>query len=152
MSGVRIARHALMAAAAARPSGYVDDVLANAASTDDLYVYLSRKSYEALAAKYRSHGEVPQRGPGTELKALLASVGITATANCTCNQRSKYMDQMGADWCEANVDAIVGWLREEAGSRGLPFFDGIGRVLVRRAIARARKDAARGGSPLHAKR
>jgi hypothetical protein len=150
--GVRIARHALKAAASARPDGYVDDVLANATSTDDLYVYLSREAYDALAAKYRPHGNVPQHGPGTELKSLLASVGITATTNCTCNQRAKYMDQMGADWCETNLGTIVGWLREEAGKRGLPFFDGVGRVLVRRAIARARKDAARGGSPLHAER
>jgi hypothetical protein len=46
-------------------------------------------------------------------------------------------------WCEAHLDEIVGWLREEATKRGLPFLDAAGRVLVRRAISNARKEAAR---------
>ena len=37
-------------------------------------------------------------------------------------------------WCEAHLDEIVGWLREEAEKRKLPFLDIAGRVLVRRAI------------------
>ena len=87
-------------------------------------------------------------GPGTELKRLLSKIGITATPNCSCNARAKRMDQGGCDWCEANLDEIVGWLREEATKRGLPFLDAAGRVLVRRAITNARKEAARaGGSP-----
>jgi hypothetical protein len=44
-------------------------------------------------------------------------------------------------WCEANMAEIVGWLREEAAARGLPFFDAAGRLLVRRAIANARRRA-----------
>jgi hypothetical protein len=36
---------------------------------------------------------------------------------------------------------IVGWLREEATKRGLPFLDAAGRLLVRRAIKNARKSA-----------
>ena len=153
MSVVRIAKHALEKAASVRPAGYVDDVLSLAASVDELYVYLERSNYAALVARYAEHGAVPQHGPGTELKRLLASAGITATENCSCNQRSKFMDQMGADWCEANVSTIVGWLRDEAARRGLPFIDGLGSVLVRRAIANARKDVARGrGSRLHSER
>jgi hypothetical protein len=34
-------------------------------------------------------------------------------------------------------------MREEAKARGLPFLDAAGRVLVRRAISNARKEAAR---------
>lgn len=49
------------------------------------------------------------------------------------------MDQMGVDWCEENIDTIVGWLAEEAASRGLPFLSGVGRLLVKRAIHNARK-------------
>ena len=82
-------------------------------------------------------------GPGTELKKLLALVGITATPTCSCNARARTMDANGCDWCEANIDQIVGWLREEAGKRGLPFVDMAGRVLVRRAIRNARKEQAR---------
>jgi hypothetical protein len=85
----------------------------------------------------------PARGPGTELKKLLKLVGITATPNCSCNARAAKMDQEGAEWCEAHLDEIVGWLREEASKRGLPFVDMAGRVLVRRAISNARKEAAR---------
>ncbi len=51
------------------------------------------------------------------------------------------MDARGCDWCEENLDAIVGWLREEAEKRGLPFIDVAGRLLVRRAIKNARKQA-----------
>jgi hypothetical protein len=49
------------------------------------------------------------------------------------------MNAMGNDWCEENIDTIVGWLAEEAASRGLPFFNGVGRLLVKRAISNARK-------------
>ena len=55
------------------------------------------------------------------------------------------MDANGCDWCEANIEEIVGWLRESAAERGLPFVDIAGRVLVRRAIHNARrKEQARG--------
>lgn len=85
-------------------------------------------------------------GPGTELKKLLTKIGIAATPNCSCNARARRMDEEEArepGWCEAHLDEIVGWLREEATKRGLPFVDMAGRVLVRRAISNARKEAAR---------
>lgn len=85
----------------------------------------------------------PSAGPGTELKKLLARAGIVAANNCSCNARARTMDANGCEWCEANIDEIVGWLREEATKRGLPFVDLAGRVLVRRAIANARKEQAR---------
>ena len=83
------------------------------------------------------------QGPGAELKSLLARVGIKAKANCSCNAKARLMDERGIDWCEANIEEIVGWLREEATKRGLPFVDMAGRMLVRRAIANARKAEAR---------
>lgn len=55
--------------------------------------------------------------------------------------RRAYLRQ-GVEWCEANVDTIVGWLREQATARGLPFLDLAGRLLVKRAINNARKAAA----------
>jgi hypothetical protein len=83
-------------------------------------------------------------GPGTELKKNLAGwpFRITASAACSCNARAREMDARGIDWCEANIDTIVGWLREEATKRGLPFVDMAGRLLVRRAIRNARKAAS----------
>lgn len=82
---------------------------------------------------------ITTRGPGTELKKLLALVGITATPNCSCNARARTMDERGCDWCEEHIDDIVGWLREEAARRTLPFVDAAGRMLIRRAIRNARK-------------
>ena len=84
----------------------------------------------------------PTHGPGTELKKLLARVGITASPDCSCNARAAEMDRQGVEWCEGNIDTIVGWLREQAAARGLPFVDLAGRLLVRRAIQNARKAAA----------
>ena len=84
----------------------------------------------------------PTRGPGTELKKLLAKIGITATPTCSCNARARKMDEMEAKepgWCAAHLDEIVGWLREEATKRKLPFVDMAGRVLVKRAIHNAKK-------------
>lgn len=83
-------------------------------------------------------------GPGTELKKILGRIGITATATCSCNARAATMDEREAEepgWCEANIDMIVGWLRDEATRRGLPFIDAVGKMLVRRAIANARRNA-----------
>jgi hypothetical protein len=87
----------------------------------------------------------PMHGPGTELKKLLARIGITATPSCSCNARARLMDENEArepGWCEQNLDTIVGWLREEATKRGLPFVDMAGRMLVKRAIKNARKAEA----------
>lgn len=44
-------------------------------------------------------------------------------------------------WCERHIEEIVGWLREEANRRSLPFLDAVGRMLVRRAIKLARQNA-----------
>lgn len=49
------------------------------------------------------------------------------------------MDQWGCDKCEENIDEIVGWLREEATKRKLPFVDIAGRMIIKRAIKMARK-------------
>lgn len=78
---------------------------------------------------------------GTALKRLLAGwpFQITSTSTCPCNARAAEMDSKGCDWCEEHIDEIVGWLREQAEARGLPFLDVAGRMLVRRAIGNARR-------------
>jgi hypothetical protein len=81
----------------------------------------------------------PTHGPGAELKKLISRVGITASSDCSCRSHVDMMDAWGCDECERRIDEIVGWLREEAGKRGLPFIDMAGRMLVRRAIKNARK-------------
>ena len=44
-------------------------------------------------------------------------------------------------WCEKNIDEIVGWLEEEARKRRLPFVRYAAKLLVRRAIRLAYKEA-----------
>ena len=82
-------------------------------------------------------------GAGTELKKLLRVIGITASSNCSCNAKALTMDARGAEWCAENIETIVEWLKEEATKRGLPFMTMPAKLLVRRAIANARKEAQR---------
>ena len=89
-----------------------------------------------------------RHGPGTELKALLAGwpFYIVSSPDCKCNARARYMDEKGCDWCESDegMAEILGFLREAAEERGLPFLDVAARLLVKRAIHNARKaEAAR---------
>jgi len=80
-------------------------------------------------------------GPGTELKKILSLLGIKPEKGCACAKRARYMDRMGCDWCEENMDTIVRWLKEEHERRKLlvPFSDLIARQVVKLAIKRARK-------------
>ena len=83
-------------------------------------------------------------GPGTELKRLLAGwpFGFVAGPDCKCNRRARYMDEMGCQWVEQNIEECVGYLRESAADRGLPFLDVAARLLIRRAIRNARRASA----------
>jgi len=81
----------------------------------------------------------PGKGPGTELKKLLSRIGIRATENCACNSMAQRMDIHGPEWCEKNTSTILGVMRDEAGKRGLPFVEIIGKQLIRLAIRRARR-------------
>ena len=82
-------------------------------------------------------------GPGTELSRLLKRFGINPTPTCQCRAKQQQMDQWGCDECERpeRIDEVVAVMREEATARGLPFLDVAGRLLVRRAIANARRNA-----------
>ena len=51
-----------------------------------------------------------------------------------CDDRVAIMDQLGIQWCSDNVDQIVGWLKDEAAARGLPFVEFLANLLIRRAI------------------
>lgn len=78
-------------------------------------------------------------GPGTELKKFLHRLGIRPTAGCKCNRRALIMDQNGPDWCEENMEKILGWLAEESKRRGFPFVKIAAKALVKRAIRNSRK-------------
>lgn len=78
-------------------------------------------------------------GVGTELKTLLSWMRIESQPNCTCNQKAKFMNQKGIEWCRKNVDVICGWLKEEAVKRKLPFFNYGAKKLIYLAISRAER-------------
>lgn len=88
-------------------------------------------------------------GPGTELKKLLAKIGIHSSPTCPCNERARIMDAMeikDPGWCEKNIETVVDWLQEEATKRNLPFSKLAAKMLIRRAIKNAKKKAATGNT------
>jgi hypothetical protein len=92
-----------------------------------------------LRALFPRTMEEDPNGPGTQLSRMIKSLGIHMSDSCSCRRHALTMNEKGADWCEQNVDTIVGWLREEAKRRGLPFVDMIGKVMVNRAIKKSKK-------------
>jgi hypothetical protein len=83
-------------------------------------------------------------GPGTELKRLLAKFRLFSQGGCNCDQKALMMDIEGPDWCEENLEVIVGWLEEAAQQRGIiarltAKMKFAPRILVRRAIKNARR-------------
>lgn len=82
-------------------------------------------------------------GPGTELAKLLKRFGIEPTPTCSCRAKAAQMDAWGPDECERpeRIAEVVAVMRAEAEARGLPFLDLAGRLLVRRAIQNARRNA-----------
>lgn len=115
--------------------GYEADVMRCVTRSTVTHVFLPRTDYERLRKKYGG----PPPGPGTEMKALLAKIGIVASPTCSCNKRAKIMDEKGCDWCAENVDEIDRWLAEEAKKRKLPYLSLAGKALIHLAIRRARK-------------
>lgn len=79
------------------------------------------------------------KGPGTYLKAMFSWFFLNPTADCPCEQHAKQMDDWGPDGCLENLDTIVGWIREEAEKRRLPFSEKVVRRLVKICIWRARR-------------
>jgi hypothetical protein len=51
-------------------------------------------------------------GPGTQLKMILASLGIEATQHCDCNTRQMQMNEWGPEKCRENIEEILGWMEE----------------------------------------
>lgn len=83
--------------------------------------------------------EEDPHGPGTLLSNMIKTLGIVMAEGCSCRRHAIQMNTQGNDWCEANIDTIVSWLREEATKRNLPFIDAIGKLMVKRAIKKSRR-------------
>jgi hypothetical protein len=83
-------------------------------------------------------------GPGTELKALLATIGIVASPTCKCNKMARQMDAWGPDDSLAHMEEIVDVMEETAKARKLPFLRAGARQMVRLACWNARRKARTG--------
>jgi aminoglycoside N3'-acetyltransferase len=70
---------------------------------------------------------------------MLGSLGIRSAPTCSCKRRALEMNFRGPDWCEQNIDNIVGWLEEEAKKRRLPFIKTVAKLMVQRAISKSRR-------------
>lgn len=84
----------------------------------------------------------PAKGPGSELKAILTTIGIKSS-NCGCNSMAGKMDRWGPDGCEERIEEIVASMMKEARRRKwlqmVPLRGLWAEMLVRQAIAQSRK-------------
>jgi len=51
-------------------------------------------------------------GPGTELGAILESLGIKSSPTCDCKAKAREMDKWGIEGCETNREQIIQWIRD----------------------------------------
>ena len=89
-------------------------------------------------------GRRKTHGIGSHIKVVLRRLGIYATLSCKCKDMAKKINAWTPDEAEARKAEILVVMREEAGRRGLPFSATLATLIVRRAIANARKEASRG--------
>jgi hypothetical protein len=126
--------------AAERKPGYVAAVMAVAEPVSETHVQVSEADFSRLRAEY----SLPKPLPGTELKALLKTIGIVASPTCKCNKMARQMDQWGPDESLAHMEEIVDVMEETAKARKLPFLRAGAKQLVRLAVWKARRKALQG--------
>ena len=78
-------------------------------------------------------------GPGSILASMFSAIGIKAGPQCSCKRHALEMNKNGIEWCENNLGTICGWLEEECKSRKIPYIDTVARMVVNRAINKAKK-------------
>lgn len=81
-------------------------------------VYATSRSKPTLQEPALS---APADGPGTELKAMLAEIGVEAWEGCGCESLADDMNRWGAEGCREHRQTIVSHLKRKAGE--LPLLD-----------------------------
>lgn len=104
-----------------------------------LRAYLGDDPASKIRGLFPRTMEEDPNGPGTILSNMISTMGIKSTPNCSCRRHAIEMNVMGPDWCEANIDTILGWLKEESSKRNLPFVEMVARMMVQRAIKTSRR-------------
>lgn len=78
----------------------------------------------------------PPKGPGTELKKILASLGIHDSVGCGCENMLRKMNAWGPAGCRTHRQEIIDHLREKARERGWVLTEALPiGFLVDRAIS-----------------
>jgi len=78
------------------------------------------------------------KGPGTELKKLIAWFYSPDKKKCKCATRIAKMNRWGPDECEKRIDTILRWLKHSARINKVPFFEPAVKLLIRKAIKNSR--------------
>lgn len=78
-------------------------------------------------------------GPGTILASMFSAIGIKSSPTCSCRRHALEMNKNGIEWCEENIDTICSWLKEECEKRRIPYVETIAKMVVNKAINKARK-------------
>jgi hypothetical protein len=106
---------------------------------DRLTTLLGNNPAQTLRNLFPKTLEENPNGPGSILSGMLSSLGIQATPNCSCRRNAIAMNENGPEWCEQNMDTILGWMKTEATKRSLPFVDPVARMMVNRAISKSKR-------------
>lgn len=124
-----------------RKPGYMEAVFAAATISTDTHVEMSDADYLRIRRRYsmRVRRVVKKGGPGSILKAMLATVGITADKSCPCNTMARKMDEWGPDESLKHIDEIVAVMEKTASKRKMIFSRLAAKALVRLAIWRSRR-------------
>jgi len=118
-----------------RPPTYPDRIYGSKVG-----VIFSERMFSSTTPGGRTVTQTKTGGPGTELAALLKTIGIDAKEKgCQCKSHAKRMDKEGPKWCRDNIETILGWLQTEAKKRKLPFIKTAAKQVVLLAIRRAEK-------------
>ena len=75
---------------------------------------------------------------GDILKTTIEYFSLKDDGKCGCEDHVRQMNEWGPDGCEQNLQTIVGWLKEAAEKRGLPFNRFLALLAIKRAIRKAR--------------
>lgn len=92
-----------------------------------------------LRASFPKTLEENPHGPGTILSNMLSTIGIKSSPSCACRKHAIEMNDKGPDWCEQNIDTILEWLKDESTKRKLPFIESVAKMMVNKAISKARE-------------
>lgn len=77
-----------------------------------------RSNWASLAKNPTRSAALAKDGPGTELKKLLAELGIKSFAGCSCEKHAAQMNAWGIDGCRGHFEEIREWVVDAQAKAG----------------------------------